>query len=495
MQLWFPLLILGVTVIAGFFVESMARPSCRALPSPRRCLLDGLLTGTQYGMWLALCGAPVLAAALTTAVNTCLVIGSNIKLSILGEPMLFCDVVAARGFLQHPKFYLFSIPPAGRIAVVGGLIALPLLLVTCSTLSPLPHLMGTGCLIACVLALRLIPAARWAPRPDMPRDIGRLGLPGSLFLYWRRWRHETAQTPIAEAPAVTGHPAYDTVIVIQCESFACPTDLFSANHPSPIPLPELPALPRARRMASRWGTLDVSGFGAYTMRTEYGVLFGVDEKALGFRAYDPFLTARKETALSLPAIMGRAGYECTFVHPHDLRFYGRAQLMPACGFSHIIGEESFTHTARPDMPYVEDVALAQRIGQLVKAQAGPGFIYAVSMENHGPWPARGPDGPKSALAHYFGHLRNSDRMLDMLMETLSATGRTGLLLFFGDHRPSIAGMVVPAAARGTPYVMVPFGPGRTVTRPAPPQSLTPAQLHDLLLHDTLAAGGACDHER
>ncbi|MBL7237555.1 MAG: LTA synthase family protein [Komagataeibacter hansenii] len=484
MQLWFPFVTLGATVISGFLVESMARPCISGFPPLRRCLLNALLTGAQYGAWLALCGTPVLAAVLTTALTLCLVIGSNIKLSILGEPMLFCDVVAARSFLQHPKFYLFSIPLSGRIAVVGGMIALPVMLVVFFTPALLPHIAGGCLLIAGMLGLWAIPATRWVPTPDAQHDIGRLGLPGSLFLYWRCWRHEIAMQPEA-APPVTpsGKPAYDIVIVIQCESFARPGDLMAQQAHDPARIPVLPALARAETMASHWGTLHVSGFGAYTMRTEYGVLFGQEESMLGFRAYDPFLTAGRDTALSLPAIMGKAGYDCTFVHPHDLRFYARAQLMPACGFSHIVGEKAFPHTARPGMPYVEDMALAQEIGAVAAKAKGPAFIYAVTMENHGPWPATGPNGPQTAFDHYLRHLRNSDRMLGMLTDMLSQMGKKGLLVFFGDHRPSIPGMIIPTPQRGTPYVVIPVGTGT----PAAPmkQDLTPAQLHHLILRNTL----------
>ncbi|AHI26673.1 LTA synthase family protein [Komagataeibacter swingsii] len=486
MQLWFPFLTLIAAILGGFLVEGMTRPFVPGVSSVRRYILDTLLTGAQYGMWLGLCGTPVLAALLTTAITGCLVKGSNIKLAILGEPLLFSDVVAARSFLQHPKFYLFSIPLGSRILIVGGMVLLPVLLVTCSTLSPRPHMVGLACLLICLLALRAIPARQWAPVPDAARDITRLGLPGMLFLYWRRWREEIAMQPAAAPAVATKQQAIeDVVIVVQCESFANPADLFAASSPAPIRLPTLPSLSRAQSMASQWGTLAVSGFGAYTMRTEYGVLFGRNEDTLGFRAYDPFLTADRDTATALPAIMKQAGYDCLFVHPHDLRFYGRDQLMPLCGFDHLIGEESFSHTPRPDMPYTEDMAMAQHIGQLAENASGPTFIYAVTMENHGPWPARPPEGARGALGHYCRHVQNSDRMLGTLLDMMADTGKKGLLVFFGDHRPSIPGLVMPTAERGTPYVVVPFGQQEDLAVQTAPQTLTPAQLHHLILRGTV----------
>jgi hypothetical protein len=107
------------------------------------------------------------------------------------------------------------------------------------------------------------------------------------------------------------------------------------------PALELPGLARARADAWQWGNLNVSGFGAYTMRTEYGLIFGRDEEELGFRRYDPFLTATREVAHALPARLAVRGWRSLFLHPHDLRFYNRHRIMPAAGFAEMVGEEHF----------------------------------------------------------------------------------------------------------------------------------------------------------
>ena len=102
------------------------------------------------------------------------------------------------------------------------------------------------------------------------------------------------------------------------------------------------------------------------------------------------------------------------------------------------------------------------------------------MENHGPWAAS--SQPAQGLANYLRHLGNSDRMLLDLMQALSDMDKNVLLVFFGDHRPSITGVFNPVAERDVPYVAVTLaasrdgshGTGRTV-------SLSPAGLHALIL--------------
>lgn len=45
-------------------------------------------------------------------------------------------------------------------------------------------------------------------------------------------------------------------------------------------------------------------------------------------------------------------------------------------------------------------------------------------------------------------------MLSMLSERVAAKGRPALLVFFGDHRPSIPGVIEPGGPRHTPYIML-----------------------------------------
>jgi hypothetical protein len=241
----------------------------------------------------------------------------------------------------------------------------------------------------------------------------------------------------------------------------------------------------------QWGQLEDSCFGAYTMRTEYGVLFGRSEASLGFRRYDPFLTALGEASYALPARLKAAGWRSLFAHPHDLRFYGRDRIMPAGGFAELIGEARFTPPRANEGRYVTDAAVAERIVALATAATGPTLIYAVTIENHGPW---APDTSSEASAVSQGYLRlvrNSDAMLTTLLDGLATVGRPSLLVFFGDHRPSIPGVVSPGGPRHTPYVMVRLdGVSEVVPGDNRRVDLTPAELHHVILGAVLGEGAS-----
>ena len=440
------------------------------------------MTAGLFGLFLALCGNAAVALALTLAVHALLVVASNAKHAMLGEPLLFSDLALVGAIFRHPQFYLSAVAIWQR--VVAAITAAFLLGVVgwLSDADPVAHLVGALVLALSMAALTLSlaqgRAARLAPRPDAHADTRRLGLTPTLLLYWLRWRESRDPPPCLRIERrLPEHPA-ELVVVIQCESFADPVELFGD------PALALPGLAFARQHAAQWGNLEVSGFGAYTMRTEYGVLFGRDEEALGFRRYDPFLTALGEASHALPAKLG-PGWRSQFVHPHDMRFYGRDQIMPAGGFAELVGEDRFAAPGAEEGRYVTDAAMTREILTIAAKASGPNLIYAVTIENHGPW---APHGDASLTQGYLRLVRKGDAMLSGLLDGLAAIGRPALLVFFGDHRPSIPGATAPGGDRHTPYVMIQLdAQGQVEPGGNRRVDLTPARLHHAVLETVLGA--------
>lgn len=471
------LLALGLSLL----LDAGVQPRRGAWRSAPGMILHALAMTTLFGLCLGVSGSAPVAGGLTVAVMALFVIVSNAKHAMLGEPLLFSDLALVAGIVRHPGFYLTALSMPQRGGLVAGMITLLIGLAWFFVPYPMPHLIGIGLTLAATTGLvTLAGSAGWATlmrKPDVDADLTRHGLIATMFIYWMRWC-ETRNPPridhAGNTSQVTGQAAPDLVIVVQCESFADPVEV-TGNHDL-----ILPGLTRARSSASQWGNLHVSGFGAYTMRTEFGVLFGRSEEALGFRRYDPFLTAHGEASYALSARLGAAGHRCLFVHPHDLRFYGRDRLMPAIGFDRMLGEEDF-----PPPPsisrHVDDRTVGTVLCRLIDQATTPTFVYAVTMENHGPWAADRLVGSPGGLDAYLHHLRNGDAMLNDLIDHLIATGRSALLVFFGDHRPSIPGATEPGEARHTPYVMVRFRDGAMIADPSDRVDLTPDRLHHAIL--------------
>ena len=106
----------------------------------------------------------------------------------------------------------------------------------------------------------------------------------------------------------------------------------------------------------------------------------------------------------------------------------------------------------------------------------------MTIENHGPWVRDGRSETRDAASSYLRLVRNSDAMLEQLIAGLAVLGRPAMLVFFGDHRPSIPNATDPTGARRTPYVIVRVdAEGRFLRGGNQRADLTPAELHHAVL--------------
>lgn len=380
---------------------------------------------------------------------------SILKSRVLGEPLIFSDLAVAASFLRYPRFYIDAIPKFIRIIIISAIFFVPgiVYFIIKNDFPPYSHWVGMFVMTISSATLFILWRKKWSTTlmtyPNLFSDVRNYGLIATLFFYFLRWRREAAPAPLKK-PSSSVPMDIELLIIIQCESFADPVSLITQH-----PLPPLPTLARFQKEGgnTRSGQLDVSGFGAYTMRTEYAVLFGQNEKSLGFRQFDPFLTAHSNMSYALPNLLSSSFEERIFLHPHDLRFYNRIQLMPQMGFTKLISTEEFSEE---DLcgSYVGDIALGEKICDIIgKSSQKSQMIYAVTMENHGPWKQVDNTEYKDPLEIYDFHVRNSDLLLDMLDQKLAGLGKKAVLAFFGDHRPSIPGYNSPEQNKSTPFVI------------------------------------------
>ncbi len=455
------------------------RPIGRGLRAVRSLFgswLHLLVVSAVFATVLAVCGNALAASCVALAFVGLFVMVSNAKQAMLGEPLVFSDLALVGAVFRHPQFYMSALTSVQKAALLSAVPIVPALLWWVFVPDVALHVSGVAiaaaacALLWCTLHGQTFPAL--AQVPDAEGDLLRHGLLATLMLHWWHWRATTDPLPLAPLtkPARYG----ELTVIVQCESFADPCELFGD------PALELPALAEMRRLAWQHGDLLVHGFGAYTMRTEYGVLFGRSEAELGFRRFDPFLTALGESSYALPARLNKAGWRSIFAHPHDMRFYNREQIMQAAGFAEQVGEERFDSPVPEEGRYVTDAAMAAEILRLAKAAQDPTLIYAVTIENHGPWQAR--MGEADLRQSYLRLVRNSDAMLKTLQAGLADLARPATLVFFGDHRPSIPRISVPGGARHTPYVIVRFDEqGQVIRGEGRRSDVTPAGLHHTLL--------------
>jgi phosphoglycerol transferase MdoB-like AlkP superfamily enzyme len=223
---------------------------------------------------------------------------------------------------------------------------------------------------------------------------------------------------------------------------------------------QLPCLDALRQRATAYGLMGQVFEGGYTMRTEFAVLRGLDPAAMGMDAAHPYLRARRYGSDAWPSRLRQSGWRTHFLHPYDRTFFLRHRAIPELGFERLTMLDDFGHVATPEVPYVTDQQLTDRVIELCRNEPAtqPSFIFAASMGNHGPWnDFRG--GKKREPVDLYCHLlEHADAALGTLAEALERLDRPVMLVFYGDHAPLLKGFADPFPDPRTDYLIVPLGP-------------------------------------
>lgn len=441
----------------GAIVSSWASIVANAIPST---LLAMLL--------LALTRRPLLSLWLALGLLGMLYVANAVKLQVLDTPVLPADFVLLGHLGDGGSLLLRYLPHRAKAAVVAGAAGIALLLWrerpwTRLRGAPRAALLVGALAVTATLALDTWPwpgvyAAdadfmTWSPRASADRS----GLSVTLLRYaWstmvalpapdraaaRQLAERHARAPSA-VPAAAGERP--DIVVLQSESFFDPARLRG--------LEDSQVLPRYRRLAaeSLHGNLWVPTYGGGTIRTEFEVLTGIAMRYFPTVQY-PYFRLTSDSPPSLASLLAARGYRTIAVHPHSRAFWNRASAFDHLGFQQFDGIEQFGNARRVGY-YVGDEALVDHILQRLDDAPGPAFVFAISMENHGPYEdypnadARQraaepvPHGLGNAAARdlrgYLYHLENGDRALGRLADALRKRARRTLLLFYGDHLPAL----------------------------------------------------------
>lgn len=446
------LLPLGVGLLLAFVFEQWLRPTPPRWPLPAAAL------AVHTGTWLlwqtaisALVGRPWLALVLALIAPMTLVVVSNAKYRALREPFTVHDFEYFVDMVRHPRLYLPFLRFTRQTALTSMLMFCVLVgafMLESWVFGRFPPLeVGVGYGLVALLGLLLLVLGLHSPQVmtwDALVDLRAHGIVTCLWCYARALRDPgTPQSPLAhwQWPARGGTKPH--LVMVQSESFFDCRRLDAAIRPE-----ILREFDRTCLEARAYGRLRVPAWGANTIRTEFGMLFGLSAEAQGVHRFQPYQRLAWRGLPQLVSILRDAGYRTICVHPYELSFYNRARLFPALGFETLIDGSHFKPADRVG-PYIGDAAVTRCVENLL-AEAGdrPCFIFVITMENHGPLHLERPDaealttfyhGPPPPKHHdlsvYLGHLRHADEMLGRLRTVLLNGARPGCLVWYGDHVP------------------------------------------------------------
>ncbi|RQS89133.1 LTA synthase family protein [Burkholderia contaminans] len=438
----------AVAAGASFLPDRIAVPRAPLRRRADALLLHVLSVVFLASLMLLVTARPIFSSSVAVALVGLVAVVSNAKYESLREPFVFTDLSLFSQLFSHPRLYLPFLS-AGKIVAIGvGIVLVVAGYLAEAPVTPRPVL-ALAVVVAFTSLLARYIAARLPLALDAEEDQRRHGFFAVFIAYllngMRPATFEAFRRAVEAGPFATGTPALGPdIIVIQSES------LFDVRRISPAITPTvLSHFDRARSEAVCYGELSVPAWGANTMRTEFAMLTGLAYEQLGYARFYPYAFVRRACA-SIARWFGQAGYGTAAIHPYYADFFGRNRVFPLLGFDKFLDIEHFADAPRAG-PYISDAAVLDAVlTELEAARDKPRFVFAMTMENHGPLhleqvlpgesSSRHTLGEGTAwrdLTAYLRHIENADAMIGRLLDHLRASDRETVVCFYGDHVPAL----------------------------------------------------------
>ena len=245
------------------------------------------------------------------------------------------------------------------------------------------------------------------------------------------------------SPAYAVNPDFSpNIIMVMSEAFWDPTVMDEVTF-SEDPLPYFHSL----QQSCTTGVMLAPVYGGGTANTEFEILTGLSTQFLP-QGVIPYVQYVHKPLEALPAILTKQGYEATAIHTYDDWFYRRNSVYQDLGFDRFISKNAFI---KPEYygSYIRDTELSQRILHVLGQTAKPDFIFAVSMQAHGPYSSEEnldsaikvsgdlKKETRAVLENYTNIIFDVDKSLEILIEELKLIDEPTLVVFFGDHLPML----------------------------------------------------------
>lgn len=203
---------------------------------------------------------------------------------------------------------------------------------------------------------------------------------------------------------------------------------------------------------TRNGDLAVSIFGGGTCNTEFEFLTGYSMSSLlpGSSVYTFYVNHDIE---ALPHLFRDNGYRTVALHSFDGDWWDRREKYPLLGFDEFYTRDDFDpEEVNYVRRYISDMDTFKKITDLYEQSDDPLFLFCVTMQNHADFSARyenmnydiklnnvlaQDDEHFDYAENYLSLLRESDDALEYLIEYLKRSQEPTIVVFFGDHYPTL----------------------------------------------------------
>lgn len=198
------------------------------------------------------------------------------------------------------------------------------------------------------------------------------------------------------------------------------------------------------------GSLSVSVLGGGTCNTEFEMLTGLPLAYVGGSNY-PYAMYDLKGTPNLASQLAAEGYDTTAIHALLGTNWNRDTVYENFGFERFITIDDFENA-----PYfhnfVSDRATFDKTLEVLREGDGPQFVLNITIQNHSGYttgsipedrltdyhPNGYDDGAlNSELNEYLSCIQASDEDLAYFVDELSKLDRPVVLVYFGDHQPSL----------------------------------------------------------
>ena len=473
---WTILLFLGISLailLVSFYLQwgSTLKLLRNIVRDPRLLILNLFPIMAVLGLLYALLGNLFFAGSVTALVFHLLSLIDLIKVECRKDPLVPPDFALLGEAMQATGEYQLDLHP-GRIAlIIAFALALLLLglilkrrpkILSCILLA----LAAVGCMTGAMLTvypsgdlyLDVIKKVPGLTYTNVPKVFGETGF---VYCFLHNVGMYKVEKPTgyekAEAEAWASHPdapggepVKANVIFVQCEAFSSvfDEDVFSYA-PEDNPMFLFHQVEQGPRAVS--GRVVVSNFGAGTANTEFDVLTGMQTNMLNTSS--ALRTIHKNVS-SLARVFGSLGYENWFMHPGDRWFYNRESAYHYFGlhnqaFNDDISPLIYKGRLPSDDGFRQE--LIREYEEQMASSDSPWFAFTVTIQNHQAYPwskyeTRVPDAQVGVavsddaletLSVYAEGIRDSSQMLWNLTEYFDGRDEPVILVFWGDHLPTM----------------------------------------------------------
>lgn len=247
-------------------------------------------------------------------------------------------------------------------------------------------------------------------------------------------------------PAAKNAPQYDVVVILS-ESFFDARILDGVTFSENL-LKNYDRVRKSKRCYS--GSLYTTAIGGGTVRPEFGILTGLTCD------YIPSVpTPYRYVSHPISTYVSNyrdAGYSTIAIHPYNRKFYSRDNAYGHIGFDQFYGQDEMTQMVYAEYKrgYVTDESTTRAIQKCMDEATQPTFLFTITMQNHQPYEGIDPsliqidvssdrlsEPALTALTTYTQGLYDADKMLGDLVKWIDKRARPTVLVFFGDHMPTL----------------------------------------------------------